>query len=84
MGPAGIVNDNFYHCSLFCFRQSLSSGVDHGLQVAVYHEGQLVVELAGGYADEEAHWEMQKDTLLFSAAVTQAVAAVVIAMLVDK
>ena len=53
-------------------------------QFSVYHKGVLVVNLAGGYADDEAGWTMGRDTLLFTASTIKAVSAFCIALLVDR
>ncbi|KAF8371806.1 lact-6, partial [Pristionchus pacificus] len=55
-----------------------------GASVAVYHKGELVVNLWGGYADTTADrvWKKDTQTLLFSA--TKGITAVCIALLVDQ
>ncbi|CAD5115210.1 DgyrCDS4203 [Dimorphilus gyrociliatus] len=67
-----------------CFRELLKSGELRGGSFALYHQGELVVEVYGGYADEENRVEWKKQTLgrLFSS--TKAFAAVTIAFLVDR
>lgn len=66
------------------FRRHVETGQQKGGGFAVFHNGELVFEFVGGYADSDAGvaWETSTLMCLFSA--TKAFGAVVIAMLVDR
>lgn len=67
------------------FRQNFHDGWEReGAAIAVYHKGELVVDLQGGYADASAlrRWTSDTRTVVFSA--TKAVGALCIAVLVDR
>lgn len=66
------------------FKQQVESGRHKGGGFAVYHRGELVVEFVGGYADYDSEWQWQKDTLSYVFSATKGVAAVVVAILVDR
>ena len=57
-----------YKCKIasiifFSTRYNLDRGLEHGGAIAVYYRGELVVEFSGGYADYDAEWPWNKDTL---------------------
>ena len=54
-----------------------------GSAFAVYHQGELVVNLVGGYADSEAHRPWRKHTISNAFSVTKGVCAIVAALLVE-
>ena len=56
----------------------------HGGSVAVVHRGVLVAELWGGFADAAGAREWQQDTLVNVWSCTKGIAAVAMAMLVDR
>lgn len=58
--------------------------MERGASLAVYYQGELVVEFSGGYADEEAEWSWEKDTLANMFSTGKGVAAIVMAILVDR
>lgn len=62
----------------------MESGDEQGAAFAVYHKGQLVVDLWGGYADHRARRLRQRDTTCLFYSSTKAVAAIVLALLVDR
>ncbi|GMR47328.1 hypothetical protein PMAYCL1PPCAC_17523, partial [Pristionchus mayeri] len=67
------------------FRLNFADNLERdGASVAVYHRGELVVHLWGGYADSAADrvWRKDTQTLLFSA--TKGITALCIAVLVDR
>ncbi|KJH51327.1 beta-lactamase [Dictyocaulus viviparus] len=67
------------------FRKNFVEGWERGgAAFAVYHRGKLVVDLWGGYADESCtrRWNDDTITVLFSC--TKSVAAICMAMLVDR
>ena len=65
------------------YRRGIQSARDSA-QFSVYHKGVLVVDLAGGYADDEAGWTMGRDSLIVTASTIKAVSAFCIALLVDR
>ncbi|CAD5222739.1 unnamed protein product [Bursaphelenchus okinawaensis] len=67
------------------FKDNFLNGWEpEGAALAVYHKGQLVVDLYGGYQDAASRkvWDESTRIVIFS--VTKAVASLVIAMLVDQ
>ncbi|GMT13158.1 hypothetical protein PFISCL1PPCAC_4455, partial [Pristionchus fissidentatus] len=67
------------------FKRNFHDGWEReGAAVAVYHKGELVVDLQGGFADRAAGrlWTNQTRTVVFST--TKAVGALCVAMLVDR
>uniref|UniRef100_A0AC34RA32 Beta-lactamase-related domain-containing protein n=1 Tax=Panagrolaimus sp. JU765 TaxID=591449 RepID=A0AC34RA32_9BILA len=67
------------------FRRNFADGWEReGASVAVYHKGNLVVDLHGGYADASSllPWTTETRTVIFSA--TKAVGALCVAILVDR
>ena len=69
---------------LIYFRENLESGLETGAGFAVFHNGEMVVNLVGGYADEEAKVPWEKDTLTNLFSVTKGLGAISVAMLVDR
>ena len=70
---------------MFCFyRRHVESGIQKGATFSVYHKGSLVVDLAGGYADDEAEWPMRADSLFALASTVKALGAICLALLVDR
>uniref|UniRef100_A0AC35GUQ1 Beta-lactamase-related domain-containing protein n=1 Tax=Panagrolaimus sp. PS1159 TaxID=55785 RepID=A0AC35GUQ1_9BILA len=55
-----------------------------GASLAVYHSGKLIADLWGGYADKECRRIWKKDTISCAFSSTKAVAALCVALLVDK
>ncbi|XP_060567845.1 beta-lactamase domain-containing protein 2-like isoform X2 [Ruditapes philippinarum] len=66
------------------FRANLKSGLDKGSSFAVYYRGVPVVNLWGGYSDISCRRLWKEDTLSTFFSSTKAVAALVIAHLVDR
>ncbi|XP_006819920.1 beta-lactamase domain-containing protein 2-like [Saccoglossus kowalevskii] len=66
------------------FRRCHEQNLDVGSAVAVYYKGKKVVDLWGGYADYEAEepWQQNTMTMVFSA--TKGVAALCVAVAVDR
>ncbi|CAD6197458.1 unnamed protein product [Caenorhabditis auriculariae] len=67
------------------FRKNFHDGWEReGAAIAVYHKGELIVDLQGGYADKASgrKWTPETRTVVFST--TKAVGAVCVAMLVDR
>uniref|UniRef100_A0A914PPW3 Beta-lactamase-related domain-containing protein n=1 Tax=Panagrolaimus davidi TaxID=227884 RepID=A0A914PPW3_9BILA len=55
-----------------------------GGSLAVYHKGKLVVDIWGGYADKECRRLWKSDTITITFSSTKAMAALCIALLVDR
>jgi CubicO group peptidase (beta-lactamase class C family) len=67
-----------------CFRNLVETGAEEGGAFALYHNGEMVVEFYGGYADPDAKVPFEKDTLVAAFSSTKAVAAITLAVLVDR
>ncbi|KAL4239759.1 hypothetical protein ACF0H5_000562 [Mactra antiquata] len=66
------------------FSTNLKSGSDKGSSFAVYYQGRLVVNVWGGYSDYDCRRLWKEDTLSTFFSSTKAVAAIVIAHMVDR
>ncbi|XP_052798715.1 beta-lactamase domain-containing protein 2-like isoform X2 [Mya arenaria] len=66
------------------FKANLESGLDQGGSFAVFYHGEPVVNLWGGYSDYDCRRMWKEDTLSTFYSSTKAVAAFVIAHLVDR
>ncbi|CAI4232917.1 unnamed protein product [Auanema sp. JU1783] len=67
------------------FRKNFHDGWEReGAAVAVYHKGELVIDLQGGFADKSSgrKWTNETRTVVFST--TKAVGALCVAILVDR
>jgi CubicO group peptidase (beta-lactamase class C family) len=60
------------------------SGAERGLQVAVYHRGELVVDTVAGVADPATGRPVTSDTLFFSYSIGKGVAATVVHVLAER
>ena len=65
-------------------RNNFANGEDRGSAFAVYHKGELVVDLWGGFGNEWAGWPWRNNTVSKAFSSSKGVAAVVIAMLVER
>ena len=63
---------------------AISRGVETGVQVAAYLNGDLVIDTWGGLADEETGRKVDGDTLFNVYSVTKAVAAVALHLQADR
>lgn len=65
-------------------RQTIEEGIERGGSFAAYFQGELVVNLWGGFADEEARrpWKYNTASVFYST--TKSPSAVVIGHLVDR
>ncbi|OWF35081.1 beta-lactamase domain-containing protein 2-like [Mizuhopecten yessoensis] len=79
----GFVRDGFEKVR-DAFRASLEDGSDIGSSVAVYYEGELVVNLWGGWIEKEAGLKWREDTMPCVYSSTKSPSALVIAHLVDR
>jgi CubicO group peptidase (beta-lactamase class C family) len=66
------------------FVRNLEFNGDHGAGVAVYHRGELVVDLVGGWFDKNKTVEYSHDSLQVGFSMTKGIIAIAIAMLVDR
>ncbi len=66
------------------FRESVERGEEVGASFAVYHRGELVVDLAGGHADRTRSRPWTGETLVNVWSTTKGMAALCCAMLVDR
>ncbi|KAL8603601.1 hypothetical protein ACOMHN_022553 [Nucella lapillus] len=80
---AGYVKKGFEHVQNV-FRESIEGGVERGGSFAAYYKGEEVVNLWGGFADEEANRPWKYNTTSNFHSSTKSVAAIVIAHLVDR
>src|SRR3954468_13257575 len=62
----------------------VASGAEVGLQVAVLHEGRVVVDAVAGAADADAATPVDPSTLFFAASTGKGVAASVAHVLVER
>lgn len=72
------------HYIFLQLRQNIENGVECGGSFAAYHCGELVVNLWGGFADEESLRPWKHNTAGFFYSTTKSPSAVVIAHLVDR
>ena len=63
---------------------AVRSGKEIGVQVAAYHQGKLVVDTWGGFANQETAQRVDGDTLFNVYSVTKAVAAVALHVQADR
>ncbi|GGP78015.1 serine hydrolase domain-containing protein [Streptomyces abikoensis] len=66
------------------FADSLRSGADVGASVAIYVDGEPVVDLWGGYADQECMQPWQRDTITNVWSITKTMTAVCALVLADR
>jgi CubicO group peptidase (beta-lactamase class C family) len=64
--------------------QLVESGAERGLQVAVYHNGNLVVEAVAGTADPASGRPVTSDTPFFSFSIGKGMAATVVHVLAER
>src|SRR3954467_13230764 len=66
------------------FEENLRSGADLGASVAITLEGETVVDLWGGWADEARTQPWQKDTIVNVYSTTKTMAALTALLLADR
>jgi CubicO group peptidase (beta-lactamase class C family) len=64
--------------------QQLESGADVGASIAVHHRGEVVVDIWGGWTDEDRSAEWQSDTLVNVWSTTKTMTFLVALMLADR
>ena len=62
----------------------VESGAERGLQVAVYHQGELVVDAVAGVADPATGRPVGSDTVFYTYSVGKAMASTLVHMLVER
>src|SRR5215210_984861 len=62
----------------------VESGVERGLQVAVYRHGELIVDTVAGIADPATGRQVTPDTLFFSYSIGKGVASTVVHVLAER
>ncbi|VDK49760.1 unnamed protein product [Anisakis simplex] len=71
--------------ALSLLSKNFEDGWEHdGAALAVYQHGKILVDIWGGYADKEAARKWNKDTITVTFSTAKSIAALCIAMLVDK
>ena len=70
--------------SSFINRKNYESGIEQGSAFAVYHKGELVCDMWGGWADktDDLPWSEETMPVVFSC--TKGVSAIVMALLYDR
>ena len=66
------------------FDANLASGADNGASFCATHNGEIVVDLWGGYADEERTRPWERDTIVNVYSTTKTMTALVALMLADQ
>jgi len=66
------------------FVENFASQGEVGAAVSIFHRGECVVDLIGGFADKSDAVPYSKDTLQLVFSTTKGVAAIALAMLVDR
>ncbi|XP_052780330.1 beta-lactamase domain-containing protein 2-like [Mya arenaria] len=86
--PLPVVVDGYVHPAfqpvLEKFRENVASGREPGAAFAVYRNGQPLVDVWGGYADVEAARPWRQDTMTQGWSTTKGIAAIVVAVMVDR
>src|SRR5215207_6584996 len=78
------MNDNLQGQVQRAIDELVASGAEIGLQVAVYHQGELVVDAVAGAADRDTGRPVTSDTLFYAASTGKAATATVANVLVDR
>lgn len=66
------------------FVEGFNNGEEHGAQVAVYHRGECVVDLVGGWKDKEHTQPYGEDALQVVFSTTKGIASLAVAMCVEE
>ena len=69
---------------LSCFRSQLESGLDKGGCFAAYYKGELVVNIWGGYVNEDADQKWSEETMPCFYSTTKSFSSIVISQLVER
>ncbi|XP_071096578.1 beta-lactamase domain-containing protein 2-like isoform X2 [Haliotis cracherodii] len=65
-------------------RKKVISGKEKGGAFAVYHRGEVLIDMWAGYADEEAKRPWTRDTMTVTFSTTKSIAAITIAKMVES
>lgn len=79
-----MINDDLQQQIQEAIDQLVASGAERGLQVAVYHDGEQVVDAVAGVADPATRRPVTSDTPFFSYSVGKGVAATVVHVLAER
>ena len=71
------MSDNLQDRVQHAIDELVASGAEIGLQVAVYHHGELVVDAVAGAADRDTGRPVTSDTLFYAASTGKAATATV-------
>ena len=66
------------------FEENLGSGEELGAGAAVYHRGELVVDITGGWFDEARTRPYDADTLQLVFSTTKGITAIAVAICVQR
>ncbi|XP_062595751.1 beta-lactamase domain-containing protein 2-like [Saccostrea cucullata] len=66
------------------FRENFYRGIETGASLSIFHEGEPLVDVWGGYADVTTKRPWTEDTLSIIFSVTKGVTALLVAVFVDK
>lgn len=66
------------------FLEGFENGQEHGAQVAVYHHGQCVVDLVGGWQDKDHTIPYGEDALQVVFSTTKGITSIAVAMCVEQ
>jgi CubicO group peptidase (beta-lactamase class C family) len=66
------------------FVEGFNNGEEHGAQVAVYHRGECVVDVVGGWKDKEHTQPYGEDALQVVFSTTKGIASLAVAMCVEE
>lgn len=83
MAYGGFVADGWSEVAA-AFAHNIDTREDIGAGVAVFHKGECVVDIAGGYFDKEATRPYTRDTLQLVFSTTKGVVATAVAMCVER
>lgn len=66
------------------FSNSINSGFETGAALSIEYKGEMVINLWGGFQDEQKTLEWNEDTLVNVFSVTKGITAICVLMLIDK
>ena len=82
--PYSIFTQSGFEAVAEAFKANFKDGLDHGAQFCVFQDDELVINLTGGWADRKKTQAVTASTLFSVFSSGKAVAALVIAHLVDQ
>ncbi|XP_050395773.2 beta-lactamase domain-containing protein 2 isoform X1 [Patella vulgata] len=66
------------------FRNKIENGKEKGAAFALYYKGELLIDLWGGYADEDSAQPWDNNTLTLAFSISKSMAAITAAKMVEK